>query len=157
MAGKECVGKKSSCWLVLELPLIVCRVNRSGRLPCRRCSVCKEDRQADKKLEIWKLPEILIIHLKRFSYNSYFRDKLSTEVDFPLEGLDLSDYVLSEEDRQNCVYDLYAVSNHMGVMGGGHCTSCFVCFSGASLSFEIFERASSSTYFCTDRHCLLLG
>ncbi len=72
-------------------------------------------------MEIWKLPEILIIHLKRFSYNSYFRDKLSTEVDYPLQGLDLRDFVLSPEDREKYVYDLFAVSNHMGMMGGGHC------------------------------------
>ncbi|KAK3140274.1 hypothetical protein QOZ80_5AG0398500 [Eleusine coracana subsp. coracana] len=33
------------------------------------CPGCKEHRQASKKLDLWRLPEILIIHLKRFSYS----------------------------------------------------------------------------------------
>ena len=33
------------------------------------CGHCKEHRQAYKKFDLWKAPEILIIHLKRFSYS----------------------------------------------------------------------------------------
>ena len=59
--------------------------------PPRRwfCPRCKEHRQASKKLDLWKVPEVLVVHLKRFSYSKYWRDKLDTPVDFPLEGLDL--------------------------------------------------------------------
>ena len=59
-----------------------------------RCPNCKEEKQADKKMEIWSLPRILVVQLKRFSYNRYFRDKLTTVVDYPLENLDMSQYVL---------------------------------------------------------------
>eukprot|EP00380_Ascogregarina_taiwanensis_P017718 284816954_6 len=31
------------------------------------CNRCKEHRQAKKKIDVWKLPKVLIIHLKRFS------------------------------------------------------------------------------------------
>jgi ubiquitin C-terminal hydrolase len=48
------------------------------------CPQCKEDRQALKKFDLWRLPEVLIIHLKRFSYSSYSRDKIDSFVDFPL-------------------------------------------------------------------------
>lgn len=36
--------------------------------------------QADKKLDLWSLPEVLVVHLKRFSYTRWNRDKLDTEV-----------------------------------------------------------------------------
>ena len=36
---------------------------------CRFCPGCKEFVQASKKFDLWKLPEILVIHLKRFSYD----------------------------------------------------------------------------------------
>jgi ubiquitin C-terminal hydrolase len=32
------------------------------------CSKCKQHVQADKKLDLWSLPEVLVVHLKRFSY-----------------------------------------------------------------------------------------
>ena len=41
-------------------------------------------------------------------------------VDFPMSGLDLTGYVKHREDPEP-VYDLFAVSNHFGGMGGGHC------------------------------------
>ena len=33
----------------------------------RYCSSCKQHRDASKRIEIWKLPAILLIHLKRFN------------------------------------------------------------------------------------------
>ena len=53
--------------------------------------------QAHKKLDLWDLPEILVIHLKRFSYSHRFRDKIDALVEFPLEGLDLSNAMLKEQ------------------------------------------------------------
>jgi len=52
---------------------------------CRRfCPVCKRHEQATKKFDIWQLPQVLVIHLKRFSYTRYWRDKLDTFVEFPI-------------------------------------------------------------------------
>nr|KYP74568.1 Ubiquitin carboxyl-terminal hydrolase 10 [Cajanus cajan] len=86
------------------------------------CPRCKEHRQATKKLDLWKLPEILVFHLKRFSYSRYLKNKLDTFVNFPIHNLDLTKYVKSK-DGQSYVYDLYAVSNHYGGLGGGHYTA----------------------------------
>ena len=33
--------------------------------------MCKEHKQASKSTEVWTLPKLLIIQLKRFSYNSF--------------------------------------------------------------------------------------
>jgi len=49
------------------------------------CPNCKEHKQADKKFDLWRLPDFLIIHLKRFSYSQYSRDKIDLLVDFPIE------------------------------------------------------------------------
>jgi ubiquitin carboxyl-terminal hydrolase 4/11/15 len=80
-------------------------------------------RQAWKQFFLWRTPPILVIHLKRFQYDGMFRDKLDHLVDFPLEGLDLSQHVLDSRVQQPAIYDLYAVSNHYGGLGGGHYTA----------------------------------
>eukprot|EP00903_Cladosiphon_okamuranus_P012270 g11508.t1 len=58
------------------------------------CSSCKEHRRAFKLLEFWRLPPVLIIHLKRFSYDTYggwaaSREKIEDFVTFPVRGLDM--------------------------------------------------------------------
>ncbi|KAF9968378.1 CSN-associated deubiquitinating enzyme Ubp12 [Mortierella alpina] len=87
------------------------------------CPSCKKHQQATKKLDIWRLPDILVVHLKRFSHTRAWRDKIDALVDFPIHGLDLSGKALKEEDREANVYDLFGVSNHMGGLGGGHYTA----------------------------------
>ncbi|OMP14224.1 Peptidase C19, ubiquitin carboxyl-terminal hydrolase 2 [Corchorus olitorius] len=87
------------------------------------CPGCKDHRQASKKLDLWRLPEILVIHLKRFSYSRFLKNKLETYVDFPIDDLDLSDYIAYKNGELSNRYMLYAVSNHYGSMGGGHYTA----------------------------------
>jgi ubiquitin carboxyl-terminal hydrolase 4/11/15 len=86
------------------------------------CNRCKELRQAEKTLEIWTAPDILVIHLKRFSAARQFRDKIDILVDFPVEGLNLNDKVGLQESK-DLTYDLFAVDNHYGGLGGGHYTA----------------------------------
>uniref|UniRef100_A0A674EUC0 Ubiquitin carboxyl-terminal hydrolase n=1 Tax=Salmo trutta TaxID=8032 RepID=A0A674EUC0_SALTR len=74
------------------------------------CPMCKKHQLATKKLDLWSLPEVLIIHLKRFSYTKYSREKLDIIVDFPLR-------------LPPSRYDLIAVSNHYGGLRDGHYTS----------------------------------
>ena len=87
------------------------------------CPRCKEHRRASKTFELWKTPDILVIHLKRFSAQGRFRDKLDVFVDFPIEGLDLSTRLAVPEDGKSTIYDLFAVDNHYGGLGGGHYTA----------------------------------
>ncbi|KAE9620697.1 hypothetical protein Lal_00019804 [Lupinus albus] len=86
------------------------------------CPSCKKHRQASKKLDLWRLPEILVIHLKRFQYSRFMKNKLETYVDFPADNLDLSGYIAYGNDKPYR-YMLYAISNHYGSMGGGHYTA----------------------------------
>uniref|UniRef100_A0A8C2C8Z6 ubiquitinyl hydrolase 1 n=1 Tax=Cyprinus carpio TaxID=7962 RepID=A0A8C2C8Z6_CYPCA len=86
------------------------------------CSHCKTHRDAIKKMQIWKVPPILLVHLKRFKYDGRWREKLQTLVDFPLDNLDLSQYVIGPKHTLK-KYNLYAVSNHYGGLDGGHYTA----------------------------------
>jgi ubiquitin C-terminal hydrolase len=87
------------------------------------CPCCKKHQQAMKKLDLWRLPEVLVIHLKRFSYTQFTRNKLETFVDFPTTDLDLSSYIADKSKQPSSHYRLYAISNHYGNMGGGHYTA----------------------------------
>ncbi|RKP20018.1 cysteine proteinase, partial [Rozella allomycis CSF55] len=68
------------------------------------CKKCKKHQQATKKFDLWRLPEFLVVHLKRFSYNRFFRDKIDTFIDYPIEGLSLAKYV--KGPSRNGIYDL---------------------------------------------------
>ncbi|RLN86385.1 hypothetical protein BBJ28_00005012 [Nothophytophthora sp. Chile5] len=91
------------------------------------CPKCKNHVRAFKKFDLFSLPKVLVFHLKRFRYaqNSFYlhRDKISTLVDFPIDGLDLSSFVVGPSNGSPPIYDLYAVSEHSGGLGGGHYTA----------------------------------
>ena len=78
------------------------------------CPRCKVPRRSSKRLTIVKLPMVLLVHLKRFSFSGPFRDKVETYVEFPIRSFDITDYVPSNISgnarQQSYVYDLYAVS-----------------------------------------------
>jgi ubiquitin carboxyl-terminal hydrolase 2/21 len=72
-----------------------------------------------KNIMFWNFPDILVIDIKRF--NS-MNKKNQVMIDFPLENLNLSKYVIGYE-KDKYVYDLYGVCNHSGSVMGGHYTS----------------------------------
>jgi len=57
------------------------------------CTACKSHQLAKKKLQIWRLPPILIIHLKRFQCVNSRWIKSHKIVDFPLNSLDPTNYL----------------------------------------------------------------
>lgn len=89
----------------------------------RYCPRCKERRQASKKLDLWRLPEVLVIHLKRFSYSRSLKHKLETFVNFPIHDFNLTNYVANKSNTRHQLYELYALTNHFGGMGSGHYTA----------------------------------
>lgn len=103
------------------------------------CPRCKKHQQATKRFELWTVPDFLVVHLKRFSNSRILRDKIDAFVDFPMEGLDLEPFCgerevakrlgNNEDDARTLdlsdvneplIYDLYAVDEHLGGLGGGH-------------------------------------
>ena len=62
------------------------------------CSHCKKHQKAIKQMAIYKAPKLLIFHLKRFKNQSFTHNsKVTTKIDFPIEDLDLSNFVLNDE------------------------------------------------------------
>ncbi|XP_010871283.2 ubiquitin carboxyl-terminal hydrolase 43a isoform X2 [Esox lucius] len=59
-----------------------------------KCPHCKQLQQGMVKMSLWTLPDILILHLKRFRQVGERRNKLSTQVRFPLAGLDMAPHVV---------------------------------------------------------------
>ncbi|CAK9293017.1 unnamed protein product [Gordionus sp. m RMFG-2023] len=94
-----------------------------------RCPNCNKRTRACKKLFLWSIPPILIIHLMRFKNEGQTHKKITTCVDFPLNGFDLSNYCSSSREDLNAdyktlsEYSLYAISNHYGTLDGGHYTA----------------------------------
>ncbi|KAM9929011.1 hypothetical protein OXX59_001451 [Metschnikowia pulcherrima] len=86
------------------------------------CPRCKDHKRATKTIQLWSTGDLLTIHLKRFQSARHFSDKIDMVVDFPIEGLDMKDYV-SSSNGESLIYDLVAVDEHYGGLGGGHYTS----------------------------------
>jgi len=72
-----------------------------------------------KKILFWSFPNILVIDFKRFN-NRFQKNQIL--VTFPLDDLDLSDYVIGYK-KDIYKYELYGVCNHIGGTMGGHYTS----------------------------------
>lgn len=111
-----------------------------------KCPYCKCERVATKQIIITRAPQILVVHLKRFSASkTQSARKIHTPVDFPLHGLRMDNFVIpypaatSESGDINHVngnsapsnllspttgpftYDAYAVLRHLGsTLSGGH-------------------------------------
>ena len=95
------------------------------------CPKCKQFQLADKKMEIFTINEVVIIHLKRFRNNR----KIDNLVEFPIEGLDLGSYLSNKSDKD--IYDLFAVANHVGGLHGGHYFAyCKNCIDGEWYEFN---------------------
>jgi len=88
-----------------------------------RCPKCKKRVDAIKKIDLWKLPPVLVVHLKRFEFDTTtcrFK-KITVKLKTPL-SLDLSSFV-SAQQKGSMVYDVIAVANHIGHAGRGHYTA----------------------------------
>ncbi|XP_028842935.1 ubiquitin carboxyl-terminal hydrolase 31 isoform X2 [Denticeps clupeoides] len=109
-----------------------------------RCPHCKQLQQGRIKLSLWTLPDVLILHLKRFRQEGDRRVKMQNMVKFPLLGMDMAPHMVKRSQSSwslpshwspwrrpyglgrnpdDYLYDLYAVCNHHGNMHGGHYTA----------------------------------
>ncbi|OHT14167.1 hypothetical protein TRFO_03231 [Tritrichomonas foetus] len=86
------------------------------------CPKCKDHVCADKKLDIWSLPNCLVINFKRFIFNGKAYRKNNTNIIFP-DRIDMSPYVCGTQGNEPLLYELYSVVQHHGALDGGHYTA----------------------------------
>ena len=98
------------------------------------------------------------MHLKRFRWNNFFRTKVDTHISFPVNALDMSQFVLSDlPDTRSCgthLYDLAAVIvHHGGGSGCGHYTA-FAIHDGIYSCFKAnhFFKYSFTYKFDVTKH-----
>jgi ubiquitin carboxyl-terminal hydrolase 2/21 len=89
------------------------------------CERCKQKRKFKKCFSFWRLPKILPIHLKRFHFAKYKKEKITHNVKFPVKNLDLSEFVKESKDIsvKDAKYSLFAMVNHSGNLNAGHYTA----------------------------------
>ncbi|XP_061761300.1 ubiquitin carboxyl-terminal hydrolase 31 isoform X2 [Nerophis ophidion] len=141
-----------------------------------RCPHCKQLQQGRIKLSLWTLPDVLILHLKRFRQEGDRRVKMQNLVQFPLMGMDMAPHVVKRSQSSwslpshwspwrrpyglgrnpdDFLYDLYAVCNHHGSMHGGHYTAyCknsvdgqWYCFDDSEVSPVADDDVSQQTAY----------
>lgn len=101
------------------------------------CSNCNKHQESFKKMDVYRLPMILIIQFKRFKMKNSsigFNQNLKNInlIDYPLENLNLSSH-----DNLNS-YDLFAISCHKGNISSGHYTA--ICKNRES--WNLFDDSS---------------
>ena len=87
------------------------------------CDICKRQTQSVKQISLYKIPQRLIIQLKRFKHQRHRVSKLGHHIEYPIENLNLGPYISSSAPNKDIQLNLYSVINHMGSSGGGHYTN----------------------------------
>lgn len=121
------MGKGGSAGIDLGVCLTeFCKVQNLTLADNWKCPHCKKFREGRQSMSLWRLPDLLTFHIKRFNMSARWREKITTKVNFPLTGFDMSEWCLEDspamqyDPPDSHVYDLIGVVNHYGSMTGGH-------------------------------------
>ena len=107
------------------------------------CPKCKKHTLVKKKMELFYLPKILIICLKRFIKMSYKWRKNEEYIDFPINNLNMGEFMVGP-DKSHSKYDLFAVSQHYGSILFGHYTAVCKNFD------KWYSYNDSSIHLCSE-------
>jgi len=114
------------------------------------CGKCKTHQRQFKRLDIWTLPQILIVHLKRFGHDAMDGplEKIEGPIEFPMQ-LDMHDFLCRPDKLPSTVFDLHGVVNHHGNLGGGHYTAHALVTPADDQGTSVAE----GEWFCFDDSC----
>uniref|UniRef100_A0A669CYT7 ubiquitinyl hydrolase 1 n=1 Tax=Oreochromis niloticus TaxID=8128 RepID=A0A669CYT7_ORENI len=104
-----------------DLSLPIPKRSSSGEVTLRDDD-CRISATCTKRLSIQRFPQVIVIHLNRFTTSRWSISKSTVYVSFPLTNLDLGPY--GPVDCGSVLYDLYAICNHAGTVNMGHYTAC---------------------------------
>lgn len=141
---------KGSTGAELSTPLEACldsyqRCEALGQDDWVHCKKTSKVERTLKELALWSVPEVLIVHLKRFGRKSLRGplDKISTFVRCPVR-LDLAPWVMGPKPEGGSKYALYATVNHSGSLAAGHYTAFARVGEGSDRQWCYFNDASVS-------------
>lgn len=72
------------------------------------CTKCNSKESFTKKLDFWKAPNILILHLKRFTYSQATAKKIRNLVTFDTNQIEISEFTRGYQ-KEAPLYKLFAV------------------------------------------------
>ena len=99
--------------------------------PCEKCHS-----ESEISVSLTSLPEILILHLGRFTKRWFGQGKLFQFVSFPGENdVDFGHFVPPEVNCGPSVYNIAAVVSHAGIMNAGH----YVCYANVGGGWKLFD------------------
>ena len=108
------------------------------------CSNCEDLGPAKQRTSLcYPLPPVIIVQLKRFTFDET-NDKLYTFVDYPLRDWQI-------DENENTLYDLAAVSMHVGNLKRGHYTT----YARLNTSDQWYHFNDSSFELVSDVECLV--
>lgn len=82
-----------------------------------KCNFCKQLNRASEEPTIYKPPELLVIHIKRFKMDNYgtIYQKIKNKVNYPINNLNISKYLSNWSPYKNkCIYNLFGINIHIG-------------------------------------------
>jgi ubiquitin carboxyl-terminal hydrolase 8 len=113
----------------------------------------KQKEDIRKKISFWSFPTVLVIDFKRFNHRN---QKNQILISFPLDNLDLSEYVIGYK-KKSYVYELYGVCNHSGGVLGGHYTAYVKNANGKWYHYNdtsVVEVTSTESIISPKAYCL---
>ncbi|XP_042322809.1 ubl carboxyl-terminal hydrolase 18 isoform X2 [Sceloporus undulatus] len=169
----SCETKKESNMLMLPLPMFDFDSRAFRKLEDSLCSffapeqLMKENafhcEKCDRKtpwlrsMKVTYLPQTLTVHLKRFCCNENYRtQKINSFLSFP-QSLDFSQiltpeqYCLDSQEKDDGLYDLFAVVAHSGSANFGH--YCAYVWSLTELKWYCFNDSSVCQVSWDDIKC----
>ena len=110
------------------------------------CKKCKKHILAEKQILFYYLPKLFIISLKRFKNVNDYYYKNNKYVDFPLNNLNLNEFVCGFNKKNNN-YECFAICQHYGEMEGGHYTA--IC---KNLNKNWYNYDDEDCYLCDEKN-----
>ena len=80
------------------------------------CEKCGRNVTGIRKTSIWRMPPVLTFSFNRYDIRG---NKIDKFIDFPVRKCTFPNLVEKQSDTK-AVYELVAIGNHSGSVGGGH-------------------------------------
>ena len=85
------------------------------------CRKCNKNTSLSKYIEIFRVPDILVIHFKRFKLlDNNIKKKDEASITFPAHNLDFNALIPKQTEGKSYKYNLFGIVHHNGCLSSGH-------------------------------------